>query len=207
MYTLYWAPGSAAFAPHVLLEEIGAPYRLEGVDISRDKPRDPAYLRLNPNGAVPTLVLDGHVIYEAAAICMWLNDRHPEAGMAPSPSDPARGRYYQWLVYMADTLQPAFQTHYYPERFCKDPTAHPAVKARAAERLAEIWKRIDAALDPGPWLLGDRLSICDHYVAMLSTWLAPEHKERVVFQRVLRLAERLKERPAFRRTLERHGMA
>lgn len=207
MYTLYWSPGSAAFAPHALLEEIGAPYRLEPVDIGRVKPRDPAYLRLNPNGAVPTLVVDGLVVYEAAAICMWLNDRHPEAGMAPPPSDPARGRYFQWLVYMADTLQPAFQTHYYPERFCKDSSAFPAVKARAAERLAEIWGRIDAALEPGPWLLGGRLSICDHYAAMLSTWLGPEHKDRVVFPRVLRLAERLAERPAFRRTLEQHGMA
>jgi glutathione S-transferase len=207
MYTLYWAPNSAAMAPHALLEEIGARYTLAAVDISRDKPRDPDYLKINPSGAVPTLIADGTTVFESAAICMWLNERHPEAGMAPPADHPRRAHYFQWLLFMANTLQPAFQTHYYPERFCKDERAFPAVKARAAERLAEIWARIDAAYAPGPWLLGERLSICDHYVGMLSLWLDAEHRSAVRIPRVGRMTQCLAERPAVKRVLEQHGFA
>ena len=56
MYELYYAPGTAAFAPQMVMEEIGAEYRLVETDISRDKPRDPEFLKLNPNGWVPVLV-------------------------------------------------------------------------------------------------------------------------------------------------------
>src|SRR5688572_14622587 len=93
MYRLYWAPGSAAMAPHAMLEEIGVPYELWPVDL--EAPRPPDYFKLNPNGKVPTLVAkDGQAIYESAAICLYLADRHPEAGLAPALDDPLRGLYY-----------------------------------------------------------------------------------------------------------------
>lgn len=207
MYVLYWAPGSAAFAPQALLEEIGAPYELRPVDISSGRPRDPDYLKLNPNGAVPALVHGETVMYESAALCLYLNERHPEAGMGPPPGDPARAHYFKWLLYFADTLQPAYQTHYYPERFCADPTARPAVQARAAARLDEIWTRIDGALGEGPWLLGSRFSICDIYMYMLTTWLAPGHRPVGTYANVARVAAQVTRRPAVRRILPMHGLA
>ncbi len=148
MYTLYYAPGTAAMAPHAALEEIGADYKLVPTEVAKDKPRDPALLELNPNGWVPVLIDENGPIHESAAIMMYLAERHPEAGLAPSSGDPTRGRYLQWLVYMADTLQIAYQMHYYPERHSTDPDDVPCVQAKAAERLARVWGYIDAALDP-----------------------------------------------------------
>jgi glutathione S-transferase len=104
MYTLYYAVTSAAFAPCMVLEEVGADYELVEVDISKEKPRDPAFLKLNPNGWVPVLVDGDMVLHESAAIVMYLCDRHPEAGLAPPPDSALRGLYYQWLLYLADTV-------------------------------------------------------------------------------------------------------
>ena len=90
MYTLYYGPGSAAMAPHAALEEIGAEYTLVPTEIAADKPRDPAFLKLNPNGWVPVLIDENGPIHESAAIMMYLAERHPEAGLAPPSSDPTR---------------------------------------------------------------------------------------------------------------------
>ncbi len=79
MYKLYWAPGSAAMAPHAMLEDIGAPFELIKVDTANGEQRSPDYLKLNPHARVPTLVYDGEqVMYESTAICLFLADRHPE---------------------------------------------------------------------------------------------------------------------------------
>ena len=208
MYTLHYAPGSAAFAPHMMLEEIGADYALVEVDISKEKPRDPAFLKLNPNGWVPVLVHDDMVLHESAAIVMYLCDRHPEAGLAPAPDDPLRGRFYQWLVYMADTLQIAYQMNYYPERHSTDPDHIPAVLDKAQERLTRVWGYIDSALDPGPYLLGERFSACDLYVYMLATW---HPKGDAAFlptvPKVARCIERVVQRPAVQRAMTVHGLA
>ncbi|GMQ75451.1 MAG: glutathione S-transferase family protein [Gammaproteobacteria bacterium] len=199
MYTLYYAPRSAAMGVRVLLEAIGAAYELSEVDIRSDEPRDPAFLRINPNGWVPALVYDGGAIYEAAAITIFLCDRHPEAGLAPPPEDPLRGKFLQWLVYMAGTLQPAYQMAYYPFRFASREEDYPSVRSRAATRLAEIWRILDDSLDPGPWLLGDRFSACDIYLHMLSTWLSDEHPAISEFPNAARCVERVAMRPEVER--------
>ncbi len=206
MYKLYSAPGSAAMAPTAALEEIGATYELVPVDISTERPRDPEYLKLNPNGCVPTLVDENGAIYEAAAIMIYLADKHPEAGLAPPVGDPARGRYLQWLVYMADTLQTAYQMHYYPERHSTAPGDMPRVQAKAAERLASTWAKLDAALDPGPYLLGERFSGCDIYVYMLTTWHPDGNSFLESCAGVARLVELVTQRPAVRRMMKAHGM-
>ena len=83
MYTLYYSPGSASMAPHGVLEESGAPSTLAGVDMAASKRKDAAYLKLNPHGRVPTLVVDGkRPISESTALCLFIADRLPDAGLA-----------------------------------------------------------------------------------------------------------------------------
>ena len=83
MIELHHAPSTAAMAPHILLTEIGAPFVLRSVDTAAQAHRSPAYLALNPNGRVPVLVDGDLVLYESAAICLHLVDRHPQAALAP----------------------------------------------------------------------------------------------------------------------------
>jgi glutathione S-transferase len=189
VYKLYHAPRSAALGVWVLLEIIGERYELEEVDIYSDAPRDPGFLRINPNGWVPALLYPGGAMYEAAAITIFLCDRHPEVKLAPLPDEPERGPFLQWMVYMAGTLQPAYQSFYYSFRFASREEDYPSVRARAGIRLAEIWRILDDALDPGPWLLGNRFSACDIYLYMLSTWLADEHTPISAFPNVARCVD------------------
>src|SRR6185503_20596621 len=126
-----WAPGSAAMAPHGALEESGAKYELKLVNTDEGAHRDPAYLKLNPNGKVPTLVVDGQfVMFESAAITMFIADRHPAAKLAPAPDEMARGHFCQWLTHLTNSVQPAMLRYYYPERHTADESGHEAVKAK-----------------------------------------------------------------------------
>jgi len=208
MYTLYWSPGSAAMAPHAVLEEVGAPYELKRVDISSDKPRDPSYLKLNPTGKVPTLVIDGgRTILESAAIVMHLADRHPGAGLAPEVDDPLRGLYYQWLTHLTNTLQPAYLLYYHPERHTTNRNHSGEIQAKAREDLQTMWDRIDRALVPGPYLLGERFSACDIYLHMLSTWQDPLPQLLSHCNNVRRCVDRVVARPAIQRMLRRNDEA
>ena len=114
MYTLYFAPGSASMVVHLALLEIGLPSRLEKVDLEKGEQRSPAYLGVNPRGQVPTLIVDGRPQYESAALLMLLAERHPEAGLAPAPGEPGRADWYQWVVFMANSLAPPFRYWFMP---------------------------------------------------------------------------------------------
>src|SRR5262249_1325534 len=83
MYELYYYPSNATLAPHFGLEEIGAPFVLRLVERERNAQKDPEYMKRNPMGRIPTFVDGDLVLFEAAAICLHLADRHPEARLVP----------------------------------------------------------------------------------------------------------------------------
>lgn len=83
MIELHFYPGTAAMVPHIVLEEIGVPYRRVLVDRAVGAHKTPEFLRLNPNGRIPVLVDGDHVLYETAAIDLHLCDAHPAAALAP----------------------------------------------------------------------------------------------------------------------------
>ena len=109
MYTLYYSPGSASMVVHLALLETGAPYRLELVDVHAGGQRDPAYLKVNPQGVVPTLVIDGTPMTESAALLVVLAERHPGAGLAPAPGSAERQAWYRWIVYLSNTLAATYR--------------------------------------------------------------------------------------------------
>lgn len=187
-------------APHVLLEELGVPYELSRVQLG--KPREPAYLKLNPWGRVPTLVAEGQAIYEAAAICMHLADRHAEKRLAPEPGTAERALFYQWLLFLADTLQPTFRRVYRPSSFSDNPVQQEAIKAGGLQDVAEIWARLDKLLAGRTFLVGERFSAADIYFHMLYTWdvdmaaLGSRHRTLAA------IFERIHARPAVARIAE-----
>jgi glutathione S-transferase len=178
------------------------------IDLSAGRQHDPEYLRLNPNGKVPTLVIDGsQVMFEAAAITMYLADRHPAARLAPAAGEIARGHYYQWMAHLTNTLQPAMSRFYHPELVTSQPAGEAGVVERAKEEVADVWGRIDQHLNStGPYLLGDKFSAADIFLLMLSTWheTCPDAFKR--FTRLARLAELVAARPAMRRMLQQNDM-
>lgn len=198
MYKLFYAQGSAAEGVRVILEEIGAPYELIQSTKDRSLPRSPEQLAINPNGWVPVLMYGDKGMYECAAITIFLCDRHPEANLAPKPEDPERGLYLQTLVYFSNSVQTAFQTFYYPDRFVDTPDDAASAQRRGNRRLRETWQVIDDQIGDKTWVLGDRFSAADIYLLMLVTWLRPARGQPSVdeFPNVKRIADAVLLRPS-----------
>lgn len=174
MLQLHYYPSTAAMAPHILLEEIGAPYQRVLVDRAQNAHKAPDYLRLNPNGLIPVLTDGELVLYETAAICLHLCDTHPEAALAPPLGTAERAHFYKWLIWLTNTLQTALLAYFYPERWVVPGNAAGAaeVKAQAEARIAGLLDQLDAELarHGGPWFGGDRYSALDAYVLTLCRW-------------------------------------
>jgi glutathione S-transferase len=206
MDVLYYAPGAASFLVHWLLIEVDAPYELRLVDTAARQQKTPGYLALNPNGVVPTLVIDGKPRYEAAALAMLLADRHPRAGLAPAFDAPQRADYVQWMFNLANMVQPLFRQWWYPGEPAGEANAD-ALRAHCAPRIEAQWQRIDDHLAAhGPYLLGKDISAADFYLTMLMRWSRNMPRPATDWPHLAALAKTMKARPSFARLYAEEGL-
>jgi len=203
---LYYSPSTAALVVHWLLIELDIPHELRALDFERREQKSPGYLALNPAGVVPTLVLDGQVLTEAAAIVMQLADRHPGAGLAPAPGSAARADYYRWMFWCANTLQPAYRAWFYPDEPAGEGNEQ-AVRTQARAVIEAAWERLAAHLrQHGPYLLGAELSAADFLLTMLMRWSRNMPRPSDDWPVLRDYARRMKDRPAFQETYRREGL-
>lgn len=206
MYTLYYSPGSASLVVHWLLIEIGARHELQRVDLAAGEHKRPDYLALNPAGVVPTLLVHSDPITETAAIVLHLADAHPSVALAPAPATIDRARYFQWIVFLANTLHPAFRTWFYPHEIAGAENAD-AAKAEAQARIEACWDRLEAhLLKRGPYLLGPSASAADFLLTMFMRWSRSMPRPATDWPALKGLAQRMKARPSFRTLYEREGL-
>ena len=208
MYKLFYSPGSAAMAPHAVLEETGAKHELVPVDLKSKAHQKPEYLKLNPKGRVPVLVDGTFVMTESAAIVMHLCDRHQEAKLAPAIGTPARGHWYQWLTYLTNTLQPAFAEYFHPDWTVPDaPATQQQIKSNAEHKLARMFIYIDSELAArGPYLLGDTFSAADIFMHMMARWSRWFEKPAYRYLHIKELTDLVKARPAVQRMMKAQGI-
>ena len=209
MYQLYYYPGNANLAPHILLEEIGADYKLILVDRNRNEHKSPAYLKLNPAGRIPVLIDGDLVLYETAAICLHLADRHAGAGLAPALGSDARAEFYKWLIYLTNTVQAELLLYFYPERLADDAAAAAQIKAHAERRTGEMLDLIEAALaaGSGPFLLGADYRAVDAYLLMLCRWTRGLRHPARARPHLARFLDTVMARPATQRAFAAEGIA
>jgi glutathione S-transferase len=211
MYTLHYFPGNASLIPHVLLEELGAPFELALVDRAKQAHKAPPYLQLNPNGLIPVLVdrrAEGDlVLYETAAICLYLLDRHPESALAPAHDSIARAHFDKWLIWLTNTLQAALIVYFYPERWADDAEAVAQVKAHAEAKIGAMLDQLDTQLADQPWLLGAAISAVDLYALVLCRWTRGMARPARSLPRLGPWLQRLLARPAVQRAFSREGLA
>ena len=192
-YTLYGAPGSGATPVHAALTLIGA--QVETVDIApwEGEAERERVSTVNPMRQVPALVLpSGEVMTESAAILIWLGDRYPEAGLCPAPDDPLRARYLRWMVYLPAAIYSMFWVRDEPSRLVPDPAAQAAMLERTAERIAHCWQLMDSQIDePAPYLLGDKISMLDLYVTVVSRWTPRRRRFYRVAPRMAQVVRRV----------------
>jgi glutathione S-transferase len=181
-----------------MLEEVGAPYEVKLLRFETAEHKTPDYLALNPMGKIPAIVHRGVVVTEAAAICAYLADAFPEANLAPAPSDPARGTYLRWLFFAAGCVEPAVVDKMF---------ARPPVERKGSigyGTYEDTMNALEKAIGAGPFILGDRFSACDVYVASLIGWgmMTKAIEPRPAFAEYVK---RTSERPAFRRANEKNA--
>ena len=153
MMKLYWSPRSRSFSALWLMEETGQPYERALTDISTGAQKAPEYLAINPMGKVPALQ-DGEVtLAEAAAICAYVAERYPEARLAPPVGDALRAKYLYWLFFAPGCIEPAMVQ--VATKIEMNPVA---AGWGNAQRVFDV---LDAALEKGPWILGETFSAAD----------------------------------------------
>jgi glutathione S-transferase len=191
----YTNPMSRGRIVRWMLEEVGQPYRTELLDYGGTM-KAPEYLRINPLGKVPTLRHGETVVTEAAAICCYLADAFPEAGLAPPPSDRLRGPYYRWMFFAAAPLESAAINRALG-------FAVPAERKATVGygELPAMLSVLEGALAGREYLVGDRFSAADVYVGSHIGWGMQfgTIEKRPAFERYF---ERLSARPAAVRALQ-----
>lgn len=206
MYQLYYSPSTASLAAHWMLIEIGAPFELVLTDIETGANKTPDYLKLNPSGVVPTLIVDGAPVLESAAILMLLAERHADKGLAPAAGTPERAAYFQWMVYLANALLPSFRAWYYPHEPAGEANAE-AAQAAARARVETVWDRVDAQLAAkGPYMLGERLSAVDFLATMLMRWSRNLPRQATAWPNIARYLARMRAMPSLREVHAREGL-
>jgi glutathione S-transferase len=182
MLTLYFAPGASSMAVHIALHEIGAPFEGRPMSFKKHELRARDYLAINPEGKVPTLLVDRRPLTEVAAILFYLARRFPDAELLPKGDIEAEAQVISWMSFIAATLHPA--------------------RARGIEYAKEVYGIADRRLGQREWAVG-RHSIADIHLFRLYWRLANSLKPAPgTFPNLTAHYDRMMARPAVRRTCE-----
>jgi len=182
MLTFYMAPGSSAMATHIALHEIGAPFERRPLSFDKREQHSPEFLAINPEGKVPTLLVDGRVLTEVAGTLWYLARRHPEAGLLPAGDIEAEARVLSWMSFIASTIQPA--------------------RRQGVARWREVFGLAEQRLGGREWTV-DRYSIADiHLFRLFWRFVDSEHPAPSEFPGLSSHYDRIMARPAVQRTIE-----
>lgn len=148
-----------------MLEEVGQPYEAKILDWASGVAKSPAYLAINPMGKVPTIVHDGVVVTECAAICAYLADAFPQAGLAPPPGSKLRGPYYRWLFFGAGPIEQAVA---FGALKIDVPADQRAMVGFGC--MDDVLNALEGALKGREHLAGDSFTAADLYIASHLSW-------------------------------------
>ncbi len=206
MLTLYYSPGAASLCVHQLLIELGLEHRLERVDMDAKQQKSPEYLKMNPGGVVPTLVVDGEAMVESGAMLMWLAEQDLASRFVPGEGSAARRLYLQWFLLLANGLQPPFRTWFYPNEPAGEAAAD-AAKENARVRIEAMWDRVNAHLEHiGPYVCGAQLTAVDFFLFMLMRWSRNMPKPATAWPYLEMFVSSIKSRPSFKQLYANEGL-
>ncbi|MGD0864671.1 MAG: glutathione S-transferase family protein [Rhizomicrobium sp.] len=198
MYTLYYSPSTASMTVHWMLIELAVPFELVLVDFETKAQKSPEFLRVNPSGHVPVLVIDDVPYTECAAQMMLLAERHPAANLSPVVGTAERSSYLQTMFYLANTLQPAYRSWFYPEEAAGVDNID-AAKIQARTKIELVWARLDAKFEDGRrFLLGKNLTAADFLATILMRWSRNMPRPATEFPNLAAYIGRMRAMPSLR---------
>jgi GST-like protein len=172
MITVYGAEGSGSVPVEATLKLLGLHYEVVEAPIWDDAEQQAKLAPVNPLKQIPALVLpSGEVMTESAAMLIGLADLHPDAHLAPAPTDPKRAQFLRWMVFIPASIYALYWIRDEPSRLADNEDAEAVILERTAERIADCWKMMDSQVSPGRYILGDEMSVLDIYVTVISRWM------------------------------------
>jgi glutathione S-transferase len=202
MIKLCYFPGACSLASHIVLEEAGAQFELVKIDLGGGEQRTEQYLKINPNGRVPALILDdGRTLFENIGIMTYVVRAIP-GGARLIPGDPFEAaRCYSLMSFFASSVHVAWAHNARPERYTSDPAAHPAMRETARKSFWNYLQMIDGWLHGREWLLSD-YSVIDPYALTLYGWAVRGELPARELVNLTAHKDRMLKRPAVRKALE-----
>jgi len=183
MLSFYFSPGSSSMAPHIALHEVGAVFNATPVSFATKEHQSPEFRAINPEGKVPTLLIDGRRLTEVAGILFYLAKRFPAAGLLPENDIEAEAQVVSWMSFIASSLHPA--------------------RRRGLEHARSSYKLADQRLGNNEWAVGGRYSIADiHLFRLFWRFRGSRDPEPGAFPNIERHYERMMARPAVKQTIE-----
>ena len=201
---LYYSPGACSLADHITLEWIGKPY--EAVRVSRDERKAPAFLKLNPAGAVPVLEDGDWVLTQNAAILNFLADSFPEAGLGGDGTPKSRAEVNRWLAFVNSDVHPAFKPLFGTTAYLEDEATIDKTKVVARKSLRGLFERADAQLAGKDWLTGSR-SIADPYLYVVTRWAKAQDVDLSGLDNLARFVANIEADASVQKVLKEEGLA
>jgi glutathione S-transferase len=203
MLTLYFSPGSCSLASLIALEESGLPFETKRVHFAEAEQRSPAYLKINPKGRVPALATERGVVTETPAILAYIAAIAPEAGLAPLDDPFEFARLQAFNSYLCSTVHVNHAHGRRGSRWADDPAALEAMKAKVPQTMTDSFMLIEEDMLAGPWVMGERYSVGDAYLFVMTGWLRGDGVDPMRFSKATAHYARMMERPAVQRALAR----
>ena len=198
MITLFYAPGACSMAAHIVLEESGEKYEARRVDFAKAEQRSEAYLKINPQGRVPAILLDdGEALSENTAILPYLGKRF---GLWPKDAV-AEARALSLIGFFAASVHPAHAHISRPERYAADKGHFPDIQEQGRKTFHGYLQQIDRRLAGRQWL-ADAYSVLDPYAFTFYTWGVRRELPMAELASYGAFKDRMLQRPAVRRIVE-----
>jgi glutathione S-transferase len=201
MLKLFFAANTCALASHIALEEAGAEYEAIRVDFRTNEQRKPEYLAVNPKGRVPALVTERGILTETPAILAFVAQSFPTANLAPLDDPYEFARVQAFNSYLCSTVHVAHAHRMRGYRWADDPIAIADMQRKVPTTVGDCFELIETTMLAGPWVMGDRYTVCDPYLFTLSQWLDGDGVDVKRFPKVVDLVQRINARPAVQRAL------
>jgi glutathione S-transferase len=183
MLTLYFSPGSSSMATHIALHEVGAVFEAKPVSLARKETRSAGFLAINPEGKVPTLLVDGRPLTEVAGTLYYLARRFPQAGLLPEGDAEAEAHVISWMSFIASTIHPA--------------------RRQGLEHARSVYALADRRLGDNDWVVAGRYSIADiHLFRLFWRFRGSLNPEPGDFPSIERHYARMMARAAVSKTIE-----
>jgi glutathione S-transferase len=193
---LYFERGTSALASHIALLEADLSFELVEVHFRTNEQRSESYLRINPNGRVPTLVTAKGYLTETPAILAYIAQLAPGSVLALPEDSYALAQIHSFNSYLCSTVHVAHAHRMRGYRWADDPAAIAEMQRKVPQSVGECFELIERTMLRGPWVHGERYTISDPYLFTLSRWMESDGVDPARFPKVLAHRERMTKRSA-----------